>query len=201
MTDRSRLPTTAPLPRPEVYYAPPAYHGGPDYAELETLQLASEGVLDFSVNTNPFGPSPRVRQALTGIPLDRYPDHEAIALRRALAERLRVAPERIIIGNGAAEIFWLIAVAYLNIGDVVLVLSPSFGEYARVAHMLGAKVHHWTARAEDGFAIAEGEIVQLLQQLQPRLAFICNPNNPTGTILALDTLKRWCASYPHTLFV
>ena len=201
MTSHFRSATAAPLPRPEVYYALPAYHGGLDYTELETLQLIPEEVLDFSVNSNPFGPSLRVQQALIKVPLDCYPDREVVTLRRALAERLQLAPEHIIVGNGAAELLWLVAVAYLNIGDIVLVLSPSFGEYARVAHLQGAKVHHWTARAEDEFAIAEEEIAHLLRQLRPRLVFICNPNNPTGTILAPETLERWCVSYPDTLFV
>ncbi|PWH15319.1 MAG: aspartate aminotransferase, partial [Ardenticatenia bacterium] len=183
MTDQFCSPRAAPLPRPEVYFASPVYHGGLDYVELEALQLIPEEVLDFSVNSNPFGPSPCVRQALASIPLDRYPDREALALRRVLAERLHVTPEHIVVSNGAAELFWLIAMAYLSVGDVVLVLSPTFGEYARVAHMQGARVHLWTARAEDGFVIAEEEVSHLLKQLRPRLLFICNPNNPTGTIL------------------
>ena len=201
MTDRFCSPVAAPRPRPEVYFASPAYHGGLDYVELETLRLTPEEVLDFSVNSNPFGPSPCVQQALARTPLDRYPDREAVALRRALAECLRVTPERIVVGNGAAELFWLVAVAYLNIGDVVLVLSPSFGEYARVAYMQGARIHHWTARAEDGFAIAEEEVSRLLKQLRPRLVFICNPNNPTGTVLSPEILREWCLTCAETLFV
>lgn len=201
MTEYPGLSPIALLPRPEVYCASPSCHGGLDYAELEVLRLLPEEVLDFSVNSNPFGPSPRVQQVLARTPLDRYPDREALALRRALAEHLRVAPECIVVGNGAAELFWLLAVAYLSRGDVVLVLSPSFGEYARVASLQGARVHHWTARAEDGFAIAEEEVSLLLRQLRPRLAFICNPNNPTGVVISPETLKRWCLSCPDTLFV
>jgi len=201
VTDHTPWSTAAPLPRSEVYHTSPVHHGGLDYAELEVLQLAPEDVIDFSVNSNPFGPSPRVHQALANIALDRYPDREAVALRRALAERLQVTPEHIVIGNGAAELFWLIALAYLSRGDNVLVLSPSFGEYARVAHILGAQVHHWIARAEDGFAIAEGEIARLLEQLRPRLVFICNPNNPTGTVLPPEILEKWCAPHPDVLFI
>lgn len=201
MTNHPYVPTTAPLPRPEVYFASPTSHGGPDYVELEALQLSPEEVLDFSVNSNPFGPSPRVLQALANVPLDRYPDREALALRRALAAHLDVAPERIVIGNGAAELLWLIALAYVNIGDVVLILSPTFGEYARVAALQGARVHHWTARAEDNFTIAEEEVFHRLSQLRPRLVFICNPNNPTGIVLSSEALQRWCLSCPDTLFV
>ncbi|MCS7260985.1 MAG: aminotransferase class I/II-fold pyridoxal phosphate-dependent enzyme, partial [Anaerolineae bacterium] len=201
MTDHLYMPTPVPRPRPEVYYAPPTYHGGLDYVELEALQLKPEEVLDFSVNSNPFGPSPCVQQALASIPLDRYPDREALALRRALAERLQVTPECIVVGNGAAELFWLIALAYVNIGDDVLILSPTFGEYARVAELQGARVHHWTARAEDNFAIAEEEVFHQLKQFRARLVFICNPNNPTGAVLSSGSLKRRCLAYPETLFV
>ena len=59
----------------------PVVHGALDYAELESLGLHPDGVLDFSVNSNAFGPSPLVRQAISDIPFDRYPDRESLALR------------------------------------------------------------------------------------------------------------------------
>jgi histidinol-phosphate/aromatic aminotransferase/cobyric acid decarboxylase-like protein len=84
-------------PRAETTAISPVPHGALDYAELERLGLDSERVLDFSVNSSPYGPSPAVREAVARVPLDRYPDRESPALRRALAERLDVPPARYAI--------------------------------------------------------------------------------------------------------
>lgn len=191
----------SPRPRPSVMATPPAHHGALDYAELERRQIDPDSVLDFSVNSNPFGPSPRVAPALRQVPLDRYPDREALALRRALADRLRLAPQNLVVGNGSAELLWLIALAFLEPGDRVLVIGPTFGEYARTAGLAGASVHHWVAGEETDFAVRPDAVEQHLRSLHPRAAFVCNPNNPTGVLLSPDVLLGWAAAAPTTLWV
>lgn len=188
-------------PRAEVLATPAAYHGAFDYAELEALGLDPAAVLDFSVNSNPYGPSPAVRRALAGVPLDRYPDREALALRRALAERLGVSAGQIVVGNGTAELLWLAALAFLRPRDRALIIGPTFGEYRRVAALAGARLETWLARPEQAFAVQPGEIERRLRQLRPRLVFLCNPNNPTGVALPVETITAWAAAYPATLFV
>lgn len=188
-------------PRPEVLAVRQVYHGGLDYAEFERLGLDPEAVLDFSVNNNPYGPSPKVQEALVNVPLDRYPDREALVLRRALADRLEVSTERILVGNGTAELLWMVALAFLRLGDRVLVLEPTFGEYTRVAALMGAQVEAWTAQAEQAFAAAPDEVAGCLRRAHPRVAFLCNPNNPTGTILPPDVIAAWAKDHPSTLFV
>jgi histidinol-phosphate aminotransferase len=188
-------------PRPEVVSTSLAYHGALDYAELEQLGLNPDEVLDFSVNSNPYGPSPAVQRALAQVPLDRYPDREALKLRRALADRSRVSPDQIVVGNGTAELLWLVALAFLRAGDPVLVLGPTFGEYERVATLMGAHVETWTARPEREFTIEPEAVGRCLQQIVPRLAFVCNPNNPTGTDLPPEIIQVWAEAHPRTLFV
>jgi len=188
-------------PRPEVAATSLAHHGALDYAELERLGLKPDDVLDFSVNSNPYGPSPAVQRALTQVPLERYPDREALALRRALAARIGVPADQILIGNGTAELLWLVAVAFVRSGDRALIVGPTFGEYGRVASLMGAKVEAWTARPEREFAVEAEEIAQCLQKLEPRLVFVCNPNNPTGTVMSLEVILSWAKAHPHTLFV
>jgi L-threonine-O-3-phosphate decarboxylase len=179
----------------------PVPHGAPDYAELERLGLDPEGVLDFSVNSNPYGPSPAVREAVDHVPLDRYPDRESLALRHALAERLDVAPARIVAGNGTAELIWLVAIAFLQPKDRVLVVGPTFGEYGRTAALMGAQVQMWIARPEREFVADPEEVEQRLRETKPRLVFICNPNNPTGTVLPPEVMADWAYAHPGTLFV
>ncbi len=191
-----------PSPRPEILAAPSAHHGAFDYRELERQELNPDDVLDFSVNSNPYGPSPKVRQALSEVPLDRYPDRECLAFRRALGAHLGgIAPSRILAGNGTAELVWQAAQAFLRAGDDVLVVGPTFGEYERVSALMGARAAKWTARPHQSFEVDTTGVARRLEKLRPRLAFVCNPNNPTGTAVPLDAIADWARSSPETLFV
>jgi L-threonine-O-3-phosphate decarboxylase len=187
--------------RPELAALAPVAHGALDFEELERWGLRADEVLDFSVNSNPFGPPPGVWQALSQVPLDRYPDREALALRRAVAEVTGIGPAQILAGNGTAELIWLVALAYVRPNDAVLVAGPTFGEYARAARLMGARVEGWTARPETGFAFDAAELGQKLAGGAYRLVFICTPNNPTGQVLPLEILADWARTHPQTLFV
>ena len=199
MTDDVRLPV--PEARPEVSATASAHHGSLDYVELEELGLAPENVLDFSVNSNPFGPSPSVAAALARVPLDRYPDREALALRRALAEHLGVSPGQIVAGNGTAELIHLLALAFVRADDHVMIIGPTFGEYARACQLMGAQVKTWNANVADAFAVDREAVAYLLAVTQPRLLFVCRPNNPTGALLPLDTIAVWAQASPSTVVV
>jgi histidinol-phosphate aminotransferase len=177
----------------------PATHGAIDFAELERLGIRPEDVLDFSVNSNPFGPSPKVWDAIRQTPLERYPDRESIALRRELAQRLEVSPNQIVVGNGTAELIQLTAFALLQRGEKVLVAEPTFSEYERSIRLMGGEIHGWQAVPETGFAFRPDEIQKELGNV--RMAFICNPNNPTGQLLPLEVLDAWAMEFPNTLFV
>jgi histidinol-phosphate/aromatic aminotransferase/cobyric acid decarboxylase-like protein len=66
---------------------------------------------------------------------------------------------------------------------------------------MGARLHQYTARRAEGFGVVPETITQLLQQRQPRLVFLCNPNTPTGTFVAPDSIVHWAATFPRTLFI
>jgi threonine-phosphate decarboxylase len=190
-----------PEPRRPIPDVPPAVHGAPDFGELQRLGLSPDEVLDFSANTNPYGPSPAVRAAVANVSLERYPDREALALRATLSESLDVPAGRILAGNGASELIWLAALAFVRPGDEVLVIGPTYGEYARAATLMGGRVNSWKARAADDF---EPDAVAVADQLGwpgPRLVFVCSPNNPTGTTLAPEVLAVLARRQPRTLFV
>ena len=190
-----------PTPRPPINTLPPIHHGAPDYAELERLGFSPNEILDFSVNSNPYGPSPEVRHALASVPLERYPDRESLALRRAVAAHHGVSLQSILPTNGTAELIWLIALAYLRPGDRVLLLGPTFGEYANASAIMGADVHTWIALPEDHFAFQPDAITRQLDEVYYRLVFLCTPNNPTGQTLPSRVLEGWADRYAATLFV
>lgn len=182
-------------------FPPSAAHGALDFAELERLGLNADNVLDFSVNSNPFGPSPAVHAALAITLLDRYPDRESLALRRALAERLQLSPQQIVVGNGTAELIWLAAFANLKASDDVLILGPTFGEYERAIRLMAATPRQVDALPGAGFRFDAQEITRKLDSAKFRAVFLCNPNNPTGQVIPVKTVLAWADAHPQTLFI
>lgn len=179
----------------------PVVHGGLDQAELERLGLRAEDVLDFSVSTNPLGPSPAALAAARGAAVGRYPDRQSLELRRALAADLGVAVEQTLVGNGSAELIWLLALAFRGPNRPAFVLEPTFGDYRAAARLLGAEVAEWRARPGDRFRVDVAAVADALRRLQPRLAFVCNPNNPTGTWLTAAELAELAAALGDGLLV
>jgi L-threonine-O-3-phosphate decarboxylase len=188
-------------PRGQLACLQDAVHGALDHAELRRLGLKPDDVLDVSANLNPFGPSPAVARAIADCAIDQYPDRETLRLRRCLAELLEVSPARILAGNGASELIWLTALAFLEAGDRVVILEPTFCEYARVSALAGAAVHSIRAVEEHDFRVDAAAVERELERIRPRLVFLANPNNPTGTILPVEELGKWAKRLPETLFV
>ncbi len=187
-------------PKPEVAATPPAHHGAFDYDELARLGYSPDEVIDFSVNSNPYGPPPGVQQAIARVPLDRYPDRECIALREVLAVRHHVNIEQIVVGNGTAELLMLIAMAFIRRGDKVLVVEPTFSEYERVARLNGAQVHKIVVDAPD-LTLHADMLVLALMDHAPRCVFLCQPNNPTGQTLNATQIRNWVQLHQDTLCI
>ncbi|MGE3270023.1 MAG: histidinol-phosphate transaminase [Chloroflexota bacterium] len=171
------------LPRPRLLPVGRVEHGGPDFAELLTLGIRPDAVLDFSVNKNPLGASPRALRALDLVDISVYPDTRCLRLRAALAAAHGCQERQVLAGNGSVELIWLLAQTYLQPGDTVLILGPTFGEYEAAARRAGAEVVQIDAREDDGFRPDLASICETIRRLQPRLVFLCNPNNPTGQVL------------------
>lgn len=170
-------------------------HGGIDYAEFERLGIEPGSVIDFSVNSNPYGPSPAVRAALQDIDIAHYPDRHCLALRRAIrAHELDDACgalDAILCGNGAAELIWAIARALLQPGDKAAIIGPTFGEYAAASVAAGATVTEYRApQGASGYVPDHTEVATWLHDERPALVWLCNPNNPTGHWLDRNELME-----------
>jgi len=174
------------LVRPELLRLAAVHHGSVAASELAALGLRPGDVLDFSVNTNPLGPAPSVLQAVRETDWSRYPGDDEAPLRRRLAKRNGVTPEQVVLGNGSAELMWLIALAALQAGDTAGVVGPTFGEYARAAQVVGATVL---------------EVAQPEQAPATRVLFVCNPNNPTGEYRSQPEIERLLDAQPDRLLV
>src|SRR5919198_195349 len=167
---------TAPeLVRAHVLRLAPVPHGSVSAAELAGYGLSPGDVLDFSVNTNPLGPAPGVLRCVLDTDWSRYPGDDEAPLRRALAHHTGLDANQVVLGNGSAELIWLLTLAVLQAGDEVAVLGPTFGEYGRAAHVLGADLV---------------EVASVDEVPPARVVFVCNPNNPTGAYRGQDELER-----------
>jgi histidinol-phosphate aminotransferase len=162
-----------------------AVHGALDYGELERLGLHPWDVLDFSVNANPYGPSPHVREAMANTAIDRYPDRECLDLRRAILDYelngANLPLSSIVCGNGTTELIWAIAHAYLKPGLKAAILGPTFGEYRVACLAAGATVVEFRTQADACFQPDIVAVAAWINREQPSLVWLCNPNNPTGT--------------------
>ncbi len=188
--------------RSAIAHIPHAYHGAIDFAELEDWGIPPDDILDFSVNSNPFGHPDVIHAALATAPFHRYPDKACLALRREIVSHLKIdSIDSVLVGNGTAELLFLICFACLEPADSVLVLAPTFGEYGRMAQLMGADVVEYHAQERNNFVWEPDVLMAHLDQHRPKLCFLCNPNNPTGQVVATSQIIAWADAYPQTLFV
>lgn len=161
----------------------------PGYAK--PIKLAS--------NENPLGCSPAARAAMAeaAASIHLYPDGSAQALREQLAARHGLEAERIICGAGSDEIFQLLARAYLDAGDQIVVTQYAFLVYELVAMQSGAR----TVKVPDrGFTADVDGLIAAGQTA--RIVFLANPNNPTGTLVPASEVRRLHAGLPgHVMLV
>ncbi len=179
----------------------PAVHGSVSLEELSGFGSPKEGMLDFSVSANPYGPPPSVLEAIKAVDISLYPDQRAGPLRRAIAEKYNVSIENVWAGNGSSELILLAALAYLSPGEVAYVVGPTYGEYERASQIAGAEIKPYTAKAQDGFVVDMDAVAEEIRTIRPKTVFICNPNNPTSQYIDPDRLLNLADQFDDTLFI
>lgn len=182
---------------PDIQSLSPYVPGKP----IDELQreLGLTRVIKLASNENPLGPSPKAVAALGGgnDTLHRYPDGSAYRLRQAIADRWKVTSEQVILGNGSDEILGLLARTFLAPGDEAVMADQTFVIYkmeVTAAHGKPVEVPlvNWTH-----------DLDAMAQAITPRtrLLFICNPNNPTGTMVQAEAVSRLMAKVPQDVIV
>jgi histidinol-phosphate aminotransferase len=181
-------------PRPEIERLAPVPHGG-----FASTQPA--GLLDFSANVNPFGPSPRLYEAMREVPIGQHPDPRAAPLRQFLAEAEQLDTRQILVGNGSIDLIYHLAIAFVRTGDRVLIVAPTFGEFAAAAAIMGAEAITFVTSPDCNFEMDLPSLLRLARSSHPRLIFVCNPNNPTGTYLDRAAVEELLCACPDSLLV
>jgi len=153
--------------------------------------------LDFNEST--VGPSPRVLEAVRSLPPDAYAAYpEYAGLNAAYAESLGVPERHVEAFNGVDAAIRAVFDAYGEKGGTFLTTAPTFGYYEPCAQQQGMVTDEIAYPPDLGFPLAA--IARKLES-RPRLLFICNPNNPTGTLVEPSTLVSLARSAPQTLVV
>ena len=175
--------------RPEIAVLPPYRQGrqaGPDAFKL-------------SSNENPFDPLPQVAAALRdAVPVNRYPDATAAALRTRLGERHGVDPDAVHVAAGSVSILYQLVHATATVGDEVLYAWRSFEAYPNIPLVAGATSVQIPLRADathdlDAMADAVTD--------RTRVIIVCTPNNPTGPIVRSDEFAAFVDRVPADVLI
>jgi histidinol-phosphate aminotransferase len=157
-------------------------------------------VFKLSANETPFGPSPKAIEAFKSVAthLEDYPEGTSRVLREAIGRTFGLDPERIVCGAGSDEILNLLAHAFLGQGDEAISTTHAFLVYPIATMGCGAKN---VVAAESNLTC---DVDAILKAVTPRtkLVWLANPNNPTGTYIPFDEVKRLRAGLPpHVVLV
>ncbi|WP_019421849.1 histidinol-phosphate transaminase [Paenibacillus sp. OSY-SE] len=177
----------------------PVYQPGKSI-EAVKRELGLERIIKLASNENPFGCSDKAKQAIqqeienTSL----YPDGAAVAVTEAVAKYLDVQPNQVIFGAGSDEIILMICRAFLVPGDEHIIADQTFPQYKHNADIEGAVTVEIPLR--DGTHDLEAMLAAVNERT--KIVWICNPNNPTGTIISQAELDRFMERVPgHVLVV
>jgi histidinol-phosphate aminotransferase len=185
---------------PDYIRAIAPYQGGKPISELACeMGLNEADIVKLASNENPLGISPKAQMAIDEAVHDiaRYPDGNSFELRKSVSEKFGVAHNQIEFGNGSNDILELAARAFLHAGCEAVYSQHAFAVYPLVTQAVGATGVVIPAKNYghdlDGFLKAITS--------KTRLIFIANPNNPTGTLIAKNTLKTFLKQVPSNVLV
>lgn len=178
------------LARPEVRQLIPCVHGGEIWSVAREHDLQHGEVFDFSSNVNPLGPSLKALEAIKNsswqIPF--YPDSNSTLLKEAIAQYIGgITVENVIIGNGSCELIHIFAEAFVDRGTEALIPTPTFGEYEKAVEKMGGKIK--LLPPAPGFRLHSRDLLSEVDS-KTRIVFLCNPNNPTGSLISSDDILK-----------
>ena len=176
---------------------PPHIADLPAYTPIEPFEVLSarigrapQDIIKLDANENPYGMSPRAREALAGLDWPHiYPDPESRALRAALSSFSGCPAENLLPGSGADELIDLIMRVLVSPGETIINCPPTFGMYAFDADLNAARVID-VYRDPADFALDVDGIRAAVQKYQPKLLFVTSPNNPDGSLIPGEVLDQ-----------
>ena len=171
--------------------------GKPIEETARELGADPAGIIKLASNENALGPSPKAVTAMRAATKSAhlYPDGGGFYLREAIASKLGLRSENIILGNGSNEIIELIGHAFLNRGDEVIAPEYSFIAYKLIAQLFDART------IETPTTNFEPDLEAVVRAITPqtKIIFMANPNNPTGHLLDQDKIDKFIERVPEDI--
>jgi histidinol-phosphate aminotransferase len=175
-----------------------SYIPGKSIEEVQK-EFGTKRWIKLASNENLLGPSPKavaaIQKELPNIYL--YPEGPCTVLRKALAQKFSLPERMIIISNGTDNLILMIANAFVNEMDEVLMADPTFSVYTNVTQIMGGRPIK--VRLKDFAHDLDGMLKKVKRKT--KLIFICNPNNPTGTIVSQKALDHFLSKLPKRVIV
>ena len=155
--------------------------------------------INLSANESPFGPSPKVLDAISRQQnyINRYPDMASARLKEAIAKLNDIDPARVICGNGSDSILFNIALAYASRGQEIIMSKYSFTMFKRAAISSGAVP---IVVNENNYLFCIESALEAVTN-KTRVVFVANPNNPTGSFLTIDQLLTFRQKLPQNILL
>lgn len=165
-------------------------HGGLDYSKLKERGLNPEEIVDFSVSINPYPVHESILSAVRECSLIRYPDSTAYDLREKIAHNEKCSPREILAVNGTSQGIHLIGEAFLTEKTTSLIASPAYSQYKNISLLKKSIVLEINCTPQTNFRHSIEEITSAIKENKPKIFWICNPNNPTGSYIPKEEMKR-----------
>ncbi|WP_097074495.1 histidinol-phosphate transaminase [Ureibacillus xyleni] len=179
-------------------YGMKAYQPGKPIEEVKK-EFGLDEVVKLASNENPYGFSPKVKAFLEKDSTNHaiYPDGYAQSLRTAVAKHLGVKETELLFGNGSDDLIAIVTRALLYPGVNTVMADPSFSQYSHNAVIEGAEVRK--VPTKDG----KHDLQAMLEAIDENtsIVWVCNPNNPTGTIVSDDELQNFLKQVPSEVLV
>jgi histidinol-phosphate aminotransferase len=163
------------------------------YQESVDFSATEKSVIKLNANENPYGPSEKVRAAITARfdELCRYPGSYSNALTEKIAQKEGVTPAHILLTVGSTEGLKISAITYFLDGGELIAADPTFEAMINYAEALGAYIHKVPLNKELQIDL---EAMAMRCHSATRMVFLCNPNNPTGNLLESSKVESFCSS-------
>jgi len=184
---------------PQLRDLVPYEPGKPIEDVARELGLDANSVVKLASNENPLGPSPKALEAMREAVADVniYPDGGGWKLRNAIAGKVDLGMENVVLGNGSNEIIEFVGHAFLKPGDEIIAAEHAFVVYKLMATLFGAS----TIEVNDpGFVHDLDGMADAITE-HTREIFIANPNNPTGTMVGQEEIDRFMERVPDNVIV
>jgi histidinol-phosphate aminotransferase len=173
--------------------------GKPSEETARELGVDPRAIVKLASNENPLGPATKAIQAMHAAAEDAhlYPDGGGFYLCKAIAAKLGLAPENVILGNGSNEVIEFLGHAFLDLHDDVITSEHAFIVYKLIATSFGARTIETPAPA------FQQDLDAMLDAVTPktRFIFIPNPNNPTGTLISQRHIASFMSRVPENIIV